>query len=185
MDNLKIKELKDKKTARKYIKQLINNINPDSREKKASQVWDRVSLHPRFRNAKVVMTYWSFGDELPSHDFVLNWSFQKIILLPRIDGDNIVPVRFMGMEYMSIANKYGIIEPVGDPWQDYDKIDLVLVPALAYDHNGHRLGRGKGYYDRFLKKLNAYTIGIAFEEQILDYIPYDDNDVKINEVIFY
>jgi len=91
----------------------------------------------------------------------------------------------MGMEYMSIANKYGIIEPVGDPWQDYDKIDLVLVPALAYDHNGHRLGRGKGYYDRFLKKLNAYTIGIAFEEQILDYIPYDDNDVKIDEVIFY
>jgi 5-formyltetrahydrofolate cyclo-ligase len=62
----------------------------------------------------------------------------------------------------------------------------VIVPGLAFDVKGHRLGRGLGFYDRFLPKIpNAYTIGIAFEEQVFQTIPYDENDVLVDELIYF
>ena len=79
---------------------------------------------------------------------------------------------------------YGIMEPMGKLFTDYAGIDVAIVPGMGFDKSGHRLGRGKGYYDRFLPKaVNAYKIGVCFGFQKLEDIPSDNYDVIMDEVI--
>ena len=81
---------------------------------------------------------------------------------------------------------YGIGEPIERKFVGLDKIDLVLVPGLAFDKRGNRLGRGKGYYDRFLKELpeNKTYIGLAYDFQILRSLPTTPLDVAVQRTIF-
>jgi 5-formyltetrahydrofolate cyclo-ligase len=81
---------------------------------------------------------------------------------------------------------YGICEPVVQRFVKREDLDLVIVPGVAFDRRGNRLGRGKGYYDRFLKKLpnEAISFGLAFDFQILPSLPATKTDVSVNKVIF-
>ena len=108
----------------------------------------------------------------------------KKVLLPIVDGENLVLKRFTGFEAMTTGS-FNISEPTGEifPLTDYHKIDLALIPGMAFDCHRNRLGRGKGYYDRLLPMLiNAYTAGVCFEFQIVDSIECDAWDVKLEEV---
>ena len=76
------------------------------------------------------------------------------------------------------------MEPVGKPFTAFKEIDVAVVPGMSFDMRGNRLGRGKGYYDRFLPKIpQAYKIGVCFPFQKLPGIPADENDMKVDEVI--
>ncbi len=83
------------------------------------------------------------------------------------------------------------MEPVGEAFTDYEKIDVALVPGMAFDAAGHRLGRGKGYYDRFLSShlssLNSHPspllIGVCFPFQRVAEVPSEEHDVLMDEVI--
>ena len=77
---------------------------------------------------------------------------------------------------------YNIKEPVGDIHEEI--IDLAIIPGIAFDKNNNRLGRGKGYYDKLLNKLNVYKIGIGYKCQIVDDIQTDKWDIKMEEVIY-
>ena len=79
---------------------------------------------------------------------------------------------------------FGIREPVGEPWP-IDGIDLIVVPALAYDRRGNRLGKGGGFYDRFLAlpSRRGVPCGLGFDEQLLDEVPTDDHDHPIDMVV--
>ena len=80
--------------------------------------------------------------------------------------------------------RFGIMEPVGQLFEDYDQIDLVVVPGMAFSKVGHRLGRGKGYYDRLLPKLTrAKKIGICFPYQVVKYVPIFPEDVRMDRII--
>ena len=79
---------------------------------------------------------------------------------------------------------FDIMEPVGEPFERYEDIDLAVVPGMAFDSQNNRLGRGKGYYDRMLPRLTkAYKIGVCFDFQRLPGIPADEHDCKVDEVI--
>jgi 5-formyltetrahydrofolate cyclo-ligase len=79
---------------------------------------------------------------------------------------------------------FNIMEPTGALFTDYDAIEVAIVPGMAFDAEGHRLGRGKGYYDRFLAKIpHAYKIGLCFSWQLIDEVPHDTNDIMMDEVI--
>lgn len=79
---------------------------------------------------------------------------------------------------------FGIMEPSGELFTDYSRITLAVVPGMAFDSHGHRLGRGKGYYDRFLPLLpQAYKIGVCFPFQLVDDVPIEPTDVVMDEVV--
>ena len=78
---------------------------------------------------------------------------------------------------------YGILEPVKIIEKSPNKIDLIIVPGIGFDKRGNRLGHGKGYYDKLLRKLKTIKIGLAFELQIVDQIPTDENDVPVDLII--
>ena len=76
------------------------------------------------------------------------------------------------------------MEPVGEPFTAFDQIDVALVPGMAFDAAGHRLGRGRGYYDRFLAAHpQLHTIGVCFPFQRVADVPSEAHDIMINEVI--
>lgn len=111
---------------------------------------------------------------------------KKLVALPCFDAENeaYVPRRIGDIHVEIISGKFGIREPaptcVAIPLQD---LDLVLVPGVAFDANGYRLGRGKGFYDRLLQNFAGRKIGIAFDDQIVDAVPANKNDVKMDLII--
>ena len=77
------------------------------------------------------------------------------------------------------------MEPTGEVFDNYTDIDLAVIPGVAFDKDGNRMGRGKGYYDRLLPKLgNTYKIGICLPFQLVEKIPTDEHDVRMDEVLF-
>lgn len=129
------------------------------------------------------MLYHSLPDEVDTHRFVEKWSAQKRVLLPQVVGDDLCLRCYTSAADMAVG-AYGILEPVGELFTDYDAISLVVVPGVAFDAAGNRLGRGKGYYDRLLPRLTAaYKIGICFPFQLVDCVPAEPFDIRMDEII--
>ena len=79
---------------------------------------------------------------------------------------------------------YNLLEPVGPAFADLRRIEVVVVPGMSFDDEGHRLGRGRGYYDRFLEQVpEAYTIGVCYHFQRVAHVPTDPYDRAVDEVV--
>ncbi|XP_077173807.1 5-formyltetrahydrofolate cyclo-ligase isoform X2 [Paroedura picta] len=91
--------------------------------------------------------------------------------------------------FLSMSDEVQTAEIIKDMFQQ-DGLDLILMPGLGFDKTGNRLGRGKGYYDTYLKRCThhhkgkPYTIALAFKEQICDVVPASENDMKVDEILF-
>jgi len=138
--------------------------------------------HSAFRAAHTILLYHSMKDEVCTHSFIEKWSKQKNILLPIVKGDELQLCSYSNPDNLAVG-AYGIKEPTGTPFYDYEKIDLVIVPGMAFDATGARLGRGKGYYDRLLPKLTAHKIGLCFPFQLVNEIPVEAFDIRMDEVL--
>ena len=108
-------------------------------------------------------------------------SEQKIIIVPKISNNELVHIAINDETEFSL-NEYGIKEPNDGNHFVIENLDIIFIPLLAFDIEGHRVGYGKGYYDRFLKLTNNSTlkIGLSFFDPINKILDIDDNDVKLD-----
>ena len=144
----------------------------------------QVEALPEFREARVVLLYWSMADEVQTHNFVERWYRDKVLLLPCVDGDDLLLRRYTGPECLVAGEQFGIGEPTGPVYTDLEAIELIIVPGVAFDREGNRMGRGRGFYDRLLKTTpKALKIGVAYDFQMLDSIPVEPFDVKMDRII--
>lgn len=142
-----------------------------------------LEAHPAFRAANTVLLYHSLKDEVDTHEFIKKWSGEKRILLPVVKGDDLELRIYTGPQDMKIG-AYGIEEPVGETFTDYAEIDFIAVPGVAFDREGNRLGRGKGYYDRLLPRIpSAFKAGICFPFQLIDQVPTEPFDICMDIII--
>lgn len=138
----------------------------------------------RFREAKVVLLYWSMENEVQTHEFVEKWYKSKTILLPCVDGDDLRLRQYTGNDCMQKGEQFGIGEPTGEEYTDLKSVDTIIVPGVAFDKEGHRMGRGRGFYDRLLKSTpNAYKIGVCFDFQMVESVPVEPHDVMMDRVV--
>lgn len=174
----------DKKLLRKEIRQRILQIEADARLTSAQQVWQSVENLPQFKSARTILAYWSMDDELETPPFIMKWCGDKKFYLPSIQGEELELRPFDGVKAMADGPQFGIPEPTTAPLQDLDCIDLVLVPGRAFDVRGHRLGRGKGFYDRLLPRMaSAFRLGIGFDCQLTSEVPSEPHDCVMDAVI--
>ncbi len=104
------------------------------------------------------------------------------LLLPRIEGNHLTPYKVETLEH-TLPNRFGILEPNPTLCVKPINIDAILVPALAFDQNNHRLGYGKGFYDRLLASYpNIPHIGIAFKELITSELPHEPHDIAVTTI---
>ena len=145
-------------------------------------------LKPLLKEAQIVMAYYSLPDEVCTHQLLDDLVADgKTVVLPHvIDGERMELRRYTGSHDL-IEGSFGIMEPVGEPFTDYHLIDVALIPGVAFDTDGHRLGRGRGYYDRFLSHLSPLTshllIGVCFDFQKVASVPVDINDIPVDCVV--
>ena len=120
---------------------------------------------------------------MDTHEFIRKWSREKRILLPVVVGDDLELRLYTGPEDLN-PGAYGIEEPTGELFTDYADIDFIAVPGVAFDRNGNRLGRGKGYYDRLLPRIpSAHKAGICFPFQLVEEVPAEPFDIRMDEII--
>lgn len=133
----------------------------------------------------VVMLYSALPDEVPTQALMDELVAQgKTVVLPCVVNDTDVELRRYTCPQDLQEGAFGILEPTGEPFTDYEAIDVAIVPGMAFDAEGHRLGRGKGYYDRFFARVPyIYKIGLCFSWQIVDHVPYGEHDILMDKVI--
>ena len=174
----------DKQTLRKQIREAKRAVPFSEKERRSTAIMHQVEQLPCFLEAKVVLLYWSMVDEVQTHDFVNRWYRQKTLLLPCVDGDDLLLRQYTGPECLKAGEQFGISEPTGPVYTQVDQVEMIVVPGVAFDRKGNRMGRGRGFYDRLLKSTpNAYKVGVAFDFQMLDDIPMEPFDVPMDDVI--
>lgn len=171
------------------LRQLIRNEKRCfSRQQLAEMslsVIGRLMSHPRLQAARTVLMYWSLPDEVDTHAAVEALATEgKIVILPVVIGEGLMELRRFTGPADLCEGAYGIMEPSGKLFTDFGSIDLIVVPGMAFDAQGHRLGRGKGYYDRFLALTpHIYKIGICFDFQKKPFVPFSAHDIPVDEVL--
>jgi 5-formyltetrahydrofolate cyclo-ligase len=140
--------------------------------------------HPLIQKAQFILHYYSLPDEVDTHQSIVDLQHQgKHILLPAVDGDMLNLREYSSPEDLR-EGAFHIMEPVGRLFERYDEIDVAIIPGMSFDAQGHRLGRGKGYYDRFLAvHPGIYKIGVCFDFQKTEWVPTDIHDIQMDEVI--
>ncbi|MDE7409107.1 MAG: 5-formyltetrahydrofolate cyclo-ligase [Muribaculaceae bacterium] len=171
----------EKSEIRRKIKNLRMMLSEMEKASAADEVFARLEKTAAFMMADNILMYHSLPDELSTIKFLKKWHDRKRFFLPRVNGVNldILPYEETRLELGS----FHIEEPTGDDVADVDDIELMIVPAVAFDRKGNRLGRGKGFYDRLLATSRATKIGVGYEFQLLDSIPSEPHDVAMDMVI--
>lgn len=189
----------DKKMLRQTVRRVKGRHDKAALAAMDEALCRRIEEHPLVRKADVVLLYWSLPDEVCTHGLVERLSVKgKTVLLPKVISDTEMTLhRFSAVRDMQ-AGAYGILEPQGDAvsveWLEDaarqaklsgDSGDVVgIIPGMAFDEAGHRLGRGKGYYDRMLARLpDMYRIGLCYPFQLLPEVPAERHDAVMDEVI--
>ena len=173
---------KDKEALRELVKERNKTISDQDRIRESSDIFRQVEELRVFQDAQYVMVYWSLEDEVFTHDFILKWCGKKHILLPVIRGEDLEVIKYTGPDNMVQKEPYFIPEPVGDI-VDPGLIEVIIVPGRAFDFHNHRLGRGKAYYDKFLKTTSACKLGVCLSFQLFDHIPVVESDVHMDKVL--
>ncbi len=152
----------------------------EDRIQRSNTLLQKLEKDEAFVQAKCVLLYHSLKDEVQTHEFVEKWKDAKQIVLPVVVGDLLELREYTGLHDLK-TGAYGIEEPTGKLFTDYDRIELAIIPGVSFDKEGNRLGRGKGYYDRLLPSLKkAHKIGICYSFQMSEHIPCEPHDIKMD-----
>lgn len=180
---VKMDELKDiKKRIRSQIRTQKKTLGADVLINKSISVIEKIKSDINYNNASIVMLYHPLWDEVDTKPLIQHsLKMGKRVILPTVVGDDIIPVEITNDTKWEVG-EYGILEPKADTY--IGNIDLIIVPGVAFDSNNNRLGRGKGYYDRFLTKYpNSYKMGICFNFQLINSVPHEPFDLKMDAII--
>lgn len=176
-----------KAMVRRLIGKLLASMSAESRLEKSSKAIVKLKGLREFSTARCVMTYVSKQDEVDTTWLIADMLRSgKRVAVPVVDRrmGELVPCEIFSPKELR-AGTFGVMEPECVRPVAVEDIDLIVVPGRAFDRHCNRLGRGKGYFDRFLRRLSGKrrTVGLAFSEQVLDRIPIDKNDVKVDVVV--
>lgn len=177
-----------KKTIRKQILESRANLGKNSHNLYSDRIINKLCESSFYKESKIIMTFISFGHEVNTHNFVKNsLNNNKRITVPITfpESNEIKPSEILDFDELEVGF-YNILTPKEEfhRFIDPNEVDLIIVPGLAFDRKGYRVGYGGGYYDRFLSKYpKATKIGLAFDLQMIDQVPRDEFDIAVDYII--
>ena len=178
----------DKNIVRKEVLHTRNNMSNELRKLKDKLIYDLFINSDLYKKAKDIFIYVSFGSEVSTHEIINKAiSDKKNIYVPKtnINKKEIIAVKINNFAELNVDN-YGILEPISvDKEKIASDFDTIVMPGVAFDKEGNRIGYGGGYYDKYLEKniFKAKKIALAYEEQILEKIETDYHDIKVDFII--
>lgn len=161
-----------------------NSLSKEILDRMSEVIQTRVMTAEEFVHAKIIGAYHPIGSEVSTMKILSSiLTTKKQLALPRVEDDTRISFAVVkDLEGDLEVGKYNIMEPKIH-CAEINRMDLVLVPGIAWDENGHRVGYGKGYYDRHLATLQTTSIGVAFDFQVLKELPHEKNDFLVNLIV--
>jgi 5-formyltetrahydrofolate cyclo-ligase len=175
----------NKTAVRRRLREILAGMTDVDRHLRSTAACNLVANSPEFAAAGVVMLYLSMPTELDTASLALKcWQQGKTVVVPKVswDGKRMLPVEISSLQTSMTTSGIGVREPVGGNPIPTEYIDLVIVPGLGFTATGHRIGRGMGFYDRFLaqQEFVGVSCGLAYEQQIVPELPMLDHDVPLS-----
>ncbi len=176
-----------KRALRQQVYAELNRLGPAERAAASAQACARLAAQPRWQTAQRVCFFAPLPEELDIWPLLAEaLSVGKEVALPRFVADirtyEVCPIQNPELDVR--VGHFGIREPSARCTRlPSSRLDLILVPGVAFDLRGGRLGRGKGYYDRLLKELHGTTCGVAFDQQVVATIPVAPYDVRLDCIL--
>ncbi len=173
----------NKEDIRRRVRARKTMLTESEKARAARNVFEILEQTAAFLLADRILMYHSLPDELSTREFIGKWASRKHFYLPRVNGVNLDILPYD--EQQLALGSFHIEEPTGSDTASIDDIEMIVVPGVAYDRHGHRVGRGKGYYDRLMAESRAIKIGVAYDFQLFadGEIPAEPHDVSVDIVI--
>ena len=150
---------------------------------KSKEIQIKLFSLPEYIKTDTIMFYISYDNEVYTHAMIQDSIKQgKNIVVPKVNGGILIPSILTSWSELTIGS-YNILEPKQIKPVMLEDINIVIVPGIGFDIYGHRIGHGRGYYDRFLREIKSIKIGLAFDFQILQEIPYEEHDIEMDKII--
>jgi 5-formyltetrahydrofolate cyclo-ligase len=155
---------------------------------KSERIKEQVFHLDEFKEAKTILFYVSYDNEVYTHEMIKeSLEVKKQVVVPKTDMNKRTILCSTLTKWDDLlAGAYNILEPRQECLNEVspESIDLIIMPGIAFDCQGNRIGHGMGYYDRLLKKkMNAHRLGLAFEFQIVENIPTEPHDIKVEKIV--
>ena len=173
-----------KRQIRRTVLEERDALPPSVRAEWGERIARRAVELPEIRDVRAVMLFSSFGSEVPTEPLIERLHERGIVVaLPRIEAGELVPVAYTPGDPVRTAS-FGALEPIGPNGLEPASLDVVGVPGVAFDRLGGRVGYGGGFYDRFLRGLSAFRVGLAFGLQVVEEpLPAGRFDLPVQAVV--
>ena len=162
-------------------------MSPDAVKQKSKKIQQELFALPIFSQTQMICFYVSFDNEVYTHDMIKEgFKLGKQIVVPRcLENDNMLSMHKISSWDDLSSGAHGILEPVASQHTKVapETLEVIIVPGVGFDRKGHRIGHGFAYYDNFLPHSDAITIGLCFEQQIIEYLPVESHDIQMNIII--
>ena len=174
----------DKSALRREVRARLTVLDADEKRLRSQYICDEVKKHFAVSGARVVALFSPLGYEPDIWPLVESLASTVSVVLPRVEGD-VMDFYVYDRNCMAVGS-FGINEPQNSVGVAACEIDAVVVPGLAFTVDGARMGRGKGYYDKYLSQSDfaALKIGVCYREQLVPHIPTEPHDVPMDVVIY-
>ncbi|XP_072167119.1 5-formyltetrahydrofolate cyclo-ligase-like [Diadema setosum] len=187
-----------KNVLRQELKRRLKCLSADEKVKQSHFITQKLLAHPVYQRSQRISVYLAMKDQEVDTDGILGDIFaqNKLCFIPQYIGPKMNMLKLLSMDdYDSLPKtKWNIKQPAeNDVREDALQtggLDLIILPGLGFSKDGHRLGRGKGYYDIYQKRcvdetgVKPATIALAFKEQMCESIPTNENDVPVDVVLY-
>jgi 5-formyltetrahydrofolate cyclo-ligase len=177
-----------KEQLRAQLHKRMLSIPPDERVEKSRRACKSLISTPQFQSATSIMMYLSLPHEVDTSEAILHaWQLGKSVAVPKISWQQrrMIAVEINTLETGLSTSSLGLRSPTTGAPVPFEEIDLVVTPGIGFDKEGHRLGRGNAYYDRFFaeEKFRASKCGFAFNEQVINSMPVESNDIRMDLLV--
>jgi 5-formyltetrahydrofolate cyclo-ligase len=174
-----------KRALRREVLAARDALSLDDRAARSGAIVERLLALPEAVDARTVMVFWSFGSEVDTAPLI-SWLLDdgRTVALPRTEGPEIVPVTYQRGDAVR-STGYGAMEPPFGRVLGAEELDLVVVPGVAFDGRGNRIGYGRGFYDRLLsrRRPGVPAVAIAFGMQVVDAVPSGGADRRVDAIV--
>lgn len=174
-----------KKQLRAKVRKMERELDPAYKKAADARIVERICTLPEYQGAETVFCFVGTSREIDTTALLKDILARgKKLLVPLCTGPGIMELREITSLSQLEAGAYGILEPRPDtPRVDKSEVDFSIIPCVSCDRQGHRLGQGGGYYDRFFESATIPSALICREALLQEYIPAEEHDVAFRKVI--
>lgn len=173
-----------KMAIRQELRERRKALTETSYAEKSKIIREKLESLEAFREATKILVYLSNEEEVDTKELVKDCvRTGRRVYAPKVEGDSLIICPVQDWQELK-PGAFGILEPCQTIDAEHPaEMDLILVPGIGFDHHGHRLGYGRGFYDRLLKDSKGLKVGLAFDEQLVEELPIEAHDIALDLII--